>query len=376
MNSDAYLRQRQWASERGLFLDKAIERKQVNGVFGMYTSRDIPANTVVASFPVKNLLKPQKLVKFAPEHDNDDLNYVLAASRELAKGDQSRFTGIFDGFELLEDMRSYSTTFITEPELQLLKSFHPTAYTWIVGANQNSQKVVDAILAQDPTLTRETILTVYLNHKSRSVRNIGTVPVLDQFNHSDRHGNPKTVQDGRVCVRTKVDYAAGDQVFITYGRKDLLQHAIHYNYFDPNGTHFIEPARRIFAPVSDQPEQGSYGKLRQKYPLQLVPHQGNNFYFLDDHNALMTECAPTPYLLDYLIDMIRTGQTQPVPTLNLLGSVLRSYLHLLDMLATNNRRSAVQRSDLPPRLHRFHDLLAKEEQMIHANRNWVIEHVA
>lgn len=372
MDTDAYLRQKQWASDRGLFLHKALERRQVNGVFGMYATSDIAANTLVASFPVKHLLKPQQNIHFGPEHDNVDLNYLLAAAKELAKGGQSAYSGIFDGFELLEDMRAYSTFFISEPELQLLKIFHPTAYTWITNANQKTQKVVDAVIARDPSVARDLVLTVFLNYKSRSFRSIGIVPVLDQFNHSDRLGNENFVEDGHICVRTKVHYKAGDQVFITYGRKDLLQHAIHYNYFDPTGTHFIEPARRIFAP--SEPE--SLKKLSKKYPLQTLNNQGRSFYFLDDAKALLTEIAPTPYLLDYLTDTIRVDQPQPVPTLRLIGSVLQSYLQLLDMLASNNRRHAVQRNDLPPRLHRFHDLLAKEEQMINANRNWVIEHVA
>ena len=372
MDTDSYLKQKQWATARGLFLHKALERKQVNGVFGMYATSDIPANTIVASFPVKHLLQPQQKTHFGPEHDNVDLNYLFAASKELVKGEQSTFSGIFDGFETLQDMRSYSTCFISDPELQLLKTFHPTAYTWVVNANQKTQKVVDAIVRHDPALSRDIVLTVFLNYKSRSFRSIGIVPVLDQFNHSDRLGNENFVEDGRVCVRTKVHYKAGDQVFITYGRKDLLQHAIHYNYFDPSGTHFIEPARRIFAPA----EPKSLQQLGKKYKLQALNNQGRSYYFLDDSKALLTEIAPTPYLLDYLTDTIRADQPQPVPTMRLIGPVLQSYMQLLDMLASNNRRHAVRRDDLPPRLHRFHDLLAKEEQMINANRNWVIEHVA
>lgn len=372
MYTDAYLRQKQWAVARGLFLHPALERRQVNGVFGMYTASDIPANTIVARYPVKHLLLPQQSIDFGPEHDNVDLNYVYAASKELAKGEQSIYSGIFGGFELLEDMRAYSTFFISEPELQLLKSFHPTAYTWVANANQKTQRVVNAVVRHDPTLSRDIVLTVFLNYKSRAFRSIGIVPILDQFNHSDRLGNENFAEDGHVCVRTKVRYASGDQVFITYGRKDLLQHAIHYNYFDPYGTHFIEPARRIFT----QAEPTSIQQLGKKYKLQTLNNQSRSFYFLDDSQALLTEIAPTPYLLDYLTNTIRADQPQPVSTLRLISPVLQSYLQLLDMLASNNRRHAVQRNDLPPRLHRFHDLLAKEEQIINANRNWVIEHVA
>lgn len=377
MDTDAYLRQKEWALARGLFLHPALERKQVNGVYGMYAISSIPANTVVASFPVDQLpksKKPQAGRKsvYGAELENVDMSYIHLLSKELLKRESSSYSGIFDGFEKLDDLRSYSVAFISESELHLLKSFSPTAYTWVSNANQKSQMIVDAITKLDPALPRDAVLTVLLNYQSRSFRDVGIVPVLDQFNHSDRLGNENFVENGRMCVQTSVQHNPGDQVFITYGRKDLLMHAIHYNYFDPHGTHFIQPMRRIFVPVVNP----AFQRLAKKYELQTLSNRGQALYFLDDNKALMTEITPTPHLLAYMTDVIRFEQNNPVPTMHLTGPVLQSYMQLLDMLASNNLRHTVQRSNLPSRLHRFHDLLAKEEQMIQANRKWVIEHVA
>ncbi len=374
MSTEVFCQQKQWASAHGLFLHEAVERKAVNGIYGMYALRDIPANTLLASFPAAQLIRPKRDRRIPAELSDVDLPYLLATARELTLGDDSAFSGILKGFEPLEAMQQYSTQFISEAELLLLRSMSPTAYSWVKNANEKAERVVAAVCAMDPSLDPQVVLTVFLNYKSRSFKEVGIVPVLDQFNHSDRLGNENSFDGERVQVYTRQSYRAGDQLFISYGHKDLLMHAIHYNYFDPNGTHFIEPARRIFTPVASLTRPNAFNHLQKKYKLQTLQHQGQMLFFLNDNAALMTEQAPTLYLTQYLSDSLTGGQS--VATAQLQSPLLQTYLQMLDALAANNRYRSVQRETLPPRLLRFYDLLQKEELIIQANRNWVLENVA
>jgi hypothetical protein len=62
-----------WANARGLFLHPSLERETENGVFGMYAKNPIAANTLLASFPVNNLLINKKR-PFKEESENVGLN--------------------------------------------------------------------------------------------------------------------------------------------------------------------------------------------------------------------------------------------------------------------------------------------------------------
>ena len=374
MNIEQYERLISWALKRGLFLHEGIERKQVNGVYGMYATQDIAANSIVVSFPEQALLKPAKTIDFGTGTDSIDLNYIYAAAKELDKGQGSEYSGLFDGFETLEDMRAYSTHFISMSELEVLQRMSSTAYIWVNNANQNVQKAIEAIIRADGRVDPDSVLTVLLNYRSRSFRNLGVVPVVDLFNHSDRLGLENDLIDGKVCVRTRINYRSGEEIFISYGRKDLLQHAVQYNYFDPQGTHFIEPACRLFSTLGSARDQQIFDQLSRRYKFQTSVSEGQTSFFLDDRNALVTEAAPTPYLLQYLGDSIRAGINQDLPGPQLYGHLLTSYAQLLDALLVTNRREEVRREELSPRLLRFYDLLGKEVQMIEANRQWIIDH--
>ena len=63
-----------WALENGLFLEGRIERKEVDGINGMYAKAPIPQGTVLASIPKDNIIPIENV------HGYQDVYYDIELS--------------------------------------------------------------------------------------------------------------------------------------------------------------------------------------------------------------------------------------------------------------------------------------------------------
>ena len=181
---------------------------------------------VYTEFMRQSRSSPEHLLKggtndFKGEPENFWLSWILAAANEI-DNPTSKYAGIFYGFEKLKDLKTYSSYFCSPQELATLKAMSPLLHRWVLNANAKADYVVDKLQKKNPSLSTDTILTIYLNVRSRGFHPQGVVPVLDQFNHSDLHGQTSVTEDDKICFYAKRAYSAGEQVFISYGPKDLF----------------------------------------------------------------------------------------------------------------------------------------------------------
>lgn len=366
MSQDNFLKAVDWAKARGLFLHPGLERKSVNGVFGMYATSPIAANTLLASFPIDKLLELSNK-PFKEDAEDVGLNWIYTAALEIKNGSKT-YSGIFSGFESLDKMRNYSSYFCSNDELTLLQKMSPTLLRWVLDAKRKADDSINKIQAYDPSLDKELLLTIYLNYRSRAFHPLGIVPVLDQFNHSDQFGQENTLKDGKLIIYAKKDCEIGEQVFISYGLKDLYSHAIHYNYYDPNALHLVEFGKKTLQSIQNEQDQALLNHLKTIFKVREFTSQGKKGFFVSDPSVLLINNAPSQGLVTYLKESCRVRIGAQAAEQDLMRAAAELFVFLIDRQLQTNQVHLVQESSVPERLKRFYFLLNKEKEMLLANR--------
>lgn len=366
MPQDNFQKQYDWAHARGLFLHPELERKSENGIYGMYATSPIDAHTLLASFPINQLLI-NKNKPFKEDSEYIGLNWIHAAALAI-KNNIDEYSGIFCGFEKLEDMRNYSSYFCSDEELKLLQKMSPLLLRWILDAKRKADDTIKKIQLLDSSLDSELLLTIYLNYRSRAFHPEGIVPVLDQFNHSDQFGQPNTLENGNILLYTNKAYIPGEQVFISYGPKDLYSHAIHYNYFDPNGLHLVEFGRKTIQSVQNNDDKALLLHLKKFFTISEFTNNGQSGFFVSDPSVLLIDKAPSQGLVSYLKESCRVRIGAHASDQELMRAAAELFLFLIDRQLQMNQVHLVKESDVPERLKRFYHALNKEKEMLLANR--------
>ena len=331
--------QLKWAKPRGLILNKNLERRSVDGLFGMYTTGDISSNELLASFPEDKLIRANKKSTKGDE-EQFWLNWIKVAAEEFTNP-KSDYTGVFLGFEKLEDMKDYSSYFCDEDELETIQNMSPVLHRWVVNANAKAKSVIDSLLKTDSSLDKDTILTIYLNIRSRGFNPQGVVPVLDQFNHSDIHGQGSVSESGSIAFYSKRAYKSGEQVFISYGPKDLYKHAIHYNYFDPSGTHLIEFGRKSIQSAEGGVGQTLYRHLNKHFKLQTMHSDGHKCFFVADDSVILTEYGLTDALKKFLKEACRCRLPKNTSEQEIMRHATQYFVYLIDQQLRMNRAHTI-----------------------------------
>lgn len=373
MDEKKYSKCLTWAKNNGLDMDPRIERKQVNGVYGMYASAPIPKSTVMVSFPKKNLI-PNRTDVVYPPGTPEAVKRCHAAAIELSKADASEYFGCVAAMEGIETLRAHSYYFFTKEELQFIERLNPVLHQLIHESKYAADNLKQHIQRLDPNLNEDLIITVILNSFSRSWGQNGFLPVMDLFNHSDRKGlTLKNLVDDKLGHVTGVDYQAGEQIFISYSRKDMLNHAILYNYFDPEGVHFIDYSVRAIQVINSNIKQKVFNMLSQHYHMQQYDINGVKHVRLAPHNLFFQENGPSLKLLDFFqLSSIKTEQELQTGRSE-TKTVFANILSTIDAFLSANKVENFELSDVPEKLHRFYHMQKKEWQILLSNRDWVCD---
>jgi hypothetical protein len=278
------------------------------------------------------------------------------------------FQVFFSGFELLEDMRGYSSYFCSNEELAILQKMNPLLLRWVLDAKRKADETTKKIQSHDPSLDSELLLTIYLNYRSRAFHPQGIVPVLDQFNHSDQFGQPNVLENGKLAIYVKKDCNVGEQVFISYGPKDLYSHAIHYNYYDPMGLHLVEFIRKTIQSVQNEYDKYLLMHLKKFFKVSEFSNQGQKGFFVSDPSVLLIDQAPSQGLVTYLKESCRVRLGPKASEQELMKAAADLFVFLIDRQLQINQVHQIQESQVPNRLKRFYHLLNKERDMLLGNR--------
>jgi len=375
MNNKQFKEQLDLALKRGLIFDHRIERKAVSGLSGMYAKESIPKGTILASYPAAHQIQLKHDITY-PQGASDNFKYIHAAAIELAKGPKSKHHDILLSLEAIPELQKNCSYFYTESDIALITKVNPVLARNILESKKQIQVRVDALAKFDAKLDSRIVLRILLNLVSRAFSGYGFASAVDAFNHSDRLGNPVKGLDkeGKVIGFTAhKDYEPGEQIFITYDRKDMYAHAIAYNYFDPEGTHFIDYGARIVQTAISPLEKKIFEYTGKYYKLTVKEFNGIAQYTTKDLELFFLENAPSTNLTDF----IRRNCFQSAGELISGKCTNQSFdtrlLNIIDELLKINRVDDFELSDIPKKMHRFYHLLKKEKAMLLSNRNWVLD---
>ena len=214
-----------------------------------------------------------------------------------------------------------------------------------------------------------------MNYFSRSWHeDVGFLPILDLFNHSDRKGNTviKPAGGQHMALKTRVDYKKGEQVYSSYSRHDMATFALNYDYFDPDGVHFIDYASRALHAIKTNVKQKTFELVRAEYGGQFFDMNGVRHFKIAAKNLLFLENAPSFKLLNYfkMVIQIEAGLTKQNPTDQL---ILETLLANINAFISAIQVDKYDVKDVPEKLHRFYFMSQKEKAMLLNNRDWVID---
>lgn len=373
MTPDRYTQTLEWALARGLQLHDGIERRQENGVWGMYASMPIRKGAVLARFPKSSVLRPE--IADYPASLTPMARYCHAAAREFSLGEASRHWGLLGMLETQEQLRAHSCFYFSADELAQLAQLNPLLHLRVQEFNMEISQMVERLQAFDASIDPDIAALIELNVQSRAWSDSGFLPVIDLFNHSDRKGMVREADVDSFFLRAGCHYVPGDQLFMSYSQKDMYLHAIHYNYFDPSGQHFIHFGYRFVQPALT-PFARSVMEFTGKRHLIKTMEQGGNMYYRSlDPRAVFGETEPSKELLVYLKDNSLQTDAELSAGRASRKSQRSHILSALNALLEQNRVDQVPLHALPEKLHRFWHLLKKEKKMLQANLNWVEKNV-
>ena len=354
-NNDNYHNALEWAKGRGLEIHPHIERKVVNDIPGLYATSEISVGTKFASIPKKSLLKPN--LKDYPANTSNAAAYIHQACLEASMQHHSEFAPIFKLFDSRDYLREASVQYLSKKEMDTLNSAAPHLAREIQRFTSANKALIAAICDYDDKIDLEMCELVTLNYASRAMTDQGFVPILDCFNHNDVIGSGIGSDDERLVLEARKTYLAGEQLFVTYGILDLFKHAISYNYFDPNGSHYI-PLKRFSIPITSNHANQLLVNNVDNY--NVTPTANPQFSTINQPNAYFSTDGPSEQAIKILI--LICGSTTKAKTLTNA---------LLDQLDIQNTVHQHSKREFKGRIMRFYNVLQKEKQIIAASKNWL-----
>jgi len=373
MNTPKFEEQLQWITDQGLELDSRIERRKVNGIYGMYATSPIPIGTVLVKLPENVRIPVSKDIKY-PDSFPFQSKYAHSAAIQMNKGKSSKYHGFFLNLETLDELKTNSCFFYDEAELDVIKQMNMMLFNSMMSFNNEIRSAVNQIIEFDPSTDKDSLHRILLNLSSRGWGNVGFLPIFELFNHCDLKGiTLRDLSEGKERgYIARINYEAGEQVWVSYQKRDMYKFAIAYNYFDPTGSHFIDLGSRVVQQAKTDFEKLVFQHTSKHHRLSYQNTNGVINYQLNEPGVFFLEGAPNLKLINYVrdncfqsLDELKTGVCSS-------ASFDKKILEFIDYLIHMNNVDNFQLSDIPDNLHRHYFMLKKEMSILNANKKWVI----
>lgn len=366
MTNTEYSELLNWAKDRGYELHPSIEYKIVDGIGGMYATKDIPKSTVLYTGPVSVFGDwGEKIV-------NND--YISRVFDEYLKGTDSEIQPMFIAHESLDSFKKSSIFFATEDELNTLKNLSPTHHTIATGTIDRLNSMVNWWVENKPQLSRDEIVWMILNLDSRSWSDGGFNPILDLFNHSNNVGSTrfKSEGGGKSKLISLVDYKAGDQIYDSYGIQDMSKFLASYNFFDRTDVHYVDLISRVEFPLSSDVDLKLYEEVKRRFNTTEIIVDGVKKYKILNGGAFLTEYGPTTEFL-VLVDMFSRRDIETInnPKLTNQMNVAAVYFEWLNLFYNSIESDSVVRGELTDRLKPWYDMILKEKVVMENCIQWL-----
>lgn len=373
MSDSVYAKQLGLAQERGLFIDPRVERKEVNGVFGFFAKDDIPKDTRLVAYPIKSCMQNLDDSCYQEELPKT-IKSIHKAVLEYVKGQESEYYCHFMQFDPLEILKKTSTFYFDQNDFDFLRAMNPMLLDAVFEVNRITQSRIDDIKKLEPGIDEETIALVCLNYASRAWSDSNFLPIIDYANHSDRKGRCRSASEEEYLIVSKVNYKKGDQIYLSYSRKDMYFHCINYNYFDPGAAHSIHYGDRFTQVACSEREKEIFKHTASLFAVNAGQDTDNNIHYrCIDSDVCFLETAPTVKLIQYIESNYFPSEQEWQQKRCNLVSLHTRLITVLNFMLKENKIDQFKLKDVPTKLHRFFHLLKKEKKMLQQNLDWVMD---
>lgn len=355
-----------WASGRGYELHPSIEYKIVDGIGGMYATKDIPKSTVLYTGPVS------VFGDWGEKMINND--YISRMFDEYLKGTDSEIQPMFIAHESLDSFKKSSIFFASKDELNTLKNLSPTHHIIATGVIDRLNSMVNWWVENKPQLSRDEIVWMILNLDSRSWSDGGFNPILDLFNHSNNVGSTrfKSEGGGKSKLIAVVDYKAGDQIYDSYGIQDMSKFLSSYNFFDRTDMHYVDLISRVEFPLSSDVDLKVYEEVKRRFTTTEINVDGVKKYKIIDAGAFLTEYGPNTQFM-VLVDIFarRDIETIDNPKQTNQFNTAVVYFEWLNLFYDSMKTDLKSKDELTDRLKPWYDMILKERVVIENCIQWL-----
>jgi hypothetical protein len=356
MVMNIYQAQLDWAVSNGAEINKKISRQAPDGIFGFYANESINSGETLVKVP-KSLAINHKAYDF-PTNTSLTVRQVYASAKLLSDAANERESICLLMLEPLDILEKLSTYFASEKELKIIAELSQTLANEIKKQNNETDSILGALLDFDSTVDKDLYLRCILNFKSRAIGKIGFVPIIEGFNHSSEYGDFFDSRNDYITAVAKKSCRPGEQVFISYGRLDMMTHAVNYNYFDPADSHFLNLSKRVEFIITNPRERAMAEKLQRNYKLTITRDAALLKYRINEPNIFFTEQGPSEELINLAIHMTSHNGEKCEE------SARKYLLSLIQKMQKSNHVQDFSARYLPRRFKRFYHMLVKEQKLL------------
>jgi hypothetical protein len=300
---------------------------------------------------------------------------VHALAKELADP-HSRYQCYFDYCDTLEDRENRSVCFFTQEEFSILGQMNPLLAKNLKLSKHNWEHIVKTVCMKDPTLGKEHIMLASFIFRERCWGGeLGFLPGMDLFNHNTKSTiSPQRTQlNGEECVTftANEDIKSGDEIRVTYGKKDMFQFASYYDFFDPNDFHIISYSSRITQAVSDSFIQKVVANLKKYYEVNVFKVNGQAKFQIQESRAFFLEQGPNTKMVELVSRLAINNDADLERGKADDKTAARYMLYILQSFKQANNIKHITKESLPKKLHSFHEMLTAEIKILDSNIRYI-----
>lgn len=353
-------------SAYGLTLNSKIERRCVNGIWGMYATDTITDGEVLVSSHTPNLIEA-----------SDTLEYLTKCAIEFEMGDKSKMYPWFRSIGEIDSYKNDSVYYISDDELDTIKLLSPIIAHKIKLYNNRILDIVSK-MESEHNIQRETAELMVLISESRKW-NAGFMPVFDLFNHSLKRGNPMykvTADNGDTWLfLARGVYNKGDEIFVSYSVKDTLKYSLGFNFYNESDIHMIDITSRLLFKINDELDEAILKKLKESY--SITQHTDISAYSINKP-IMLVDGAPSADLIK-LVESISYNSIEDFNNNTIsyekFDTIMLDWLtsasHKTDIVKINED-GGIPVDKITPLVERFILLINKERTLIEKGFEWVI----
>lgn len=356
--------------EFGFKIDSRIEQKKVANLLGMYANQFIPQGTILSSFPSSMSIPVSTEIEFPEGETGESLKIIHSLARELSNP-HSPYKGYFEYCGTIEEIKENSFLFFDQEEYAWLWRMNPIIGKFADRIRTSLNMKLGLLLHLDNTLNHNAAIHALLIYNHRCWGNFGFMPGMDLFNHNTKSDlfPEEAIIDGvtsRVFV-TSADIQAGEEIKISYGKKDLAQFALCYDFFDPTDFHLISYSYRVSQTATDDFMKKIVENLKKHYTLKWFQEDGIERFQIEEYNAFFLDHGPNKKMYD-LASRLAINNEKDLSRGHADEKTTAKYLlYILKKFREANNVEEYDINTLPSKLHMYHSLLKRELEILDNN---------